>query len=357
MSGKRIAVVGAGAIGGYVGGYLKRAGYDVTLVDPWPEHVETIRRDGLEITGVDESEAFTVQVPTLHVTELQSLSKQRPIDIAFVSVKSYDTEWATLMIAPYLAPDGYIVSLQNCINEPRIAALVGWDKTVGCIAALLSSELHAPGRIRRQAARGGGSDPHAVFRVGEVHGRVTRRLDELSEMIAAVDTVSATVNLWGERWSKLCVNGMRNGISAATGLGGVARDRNDTLRKLSIDLGGEAVRVGQALGYALEDIGNIDPETLARASEGDRAAFKAVEELIMGGASIRGRSERQRPSMAQDMAKGRRTEIDFINGVIVERGQAIGRATPANVRLVEVVRRVEHGEIPARPENLLTNEF
>jgi 2-dehydropantoate 2-reductase len=353
MAGKRIAVVGAGAIGGYVGGYLARAGYDVTLIDPWPEHVEAIRRDGLEITGTTEAETFFVQAPTLHVTELQSLAKQKPIDIAFVSVKSYDTEWATLLIAPYLAPDGFVVSLQNCINEPRIAALVGWDKTVGCIAALLSAELHAPGRIRRQAARGGGADPHAVFRVGEVHGRTTRRLAELVEMIATVDTVGATGNLWGERWSKLCVNGMRNGISAATGLGGLARDRNDVLRRLSIELGGEAVRVGQALGYALEEIGKVDPERLARAAEGDRAAFAEVDALVAAGSNIRGRSERQRPSMAQDMAKGRRTEIDFINGFIVARGHEVGCPAPRNAHLTEVVKRVERGEIPAQPENLL----
>ncbi len=144
-------------------------------------------------------------------------------------------------------------------------------------------------------------------------------------MIATVDTVGPTNNLWGERWSKLCVNGMRNGISAATGLGGVARDRDDRLRWLSIKLGGEAVRVGQALGYALEPIGNLDPERLALAAEGDRAARDEMEALISGGSNIRGRSEQQRPSMAQDMAKGRRTEIDFINGVIVERGHDTGR--------------------------------
>jgi 2-dehydropantoate 2-reductase len=355
MVAKRIAMVGAGAIGGYVGGHLARSGHDVTLIDPWPDHIEAIRHNGLEITGITEAEGFVVQVPTLHVTEVQSLSKQKPVDIAFVSVKSYDTEWATLLIAPYLAPDGFVVSLQNCINEPRIAALVGWDKTVGCIAALLSAELHAPGRIRRPAARGGGSDPHSVFRVGEVHGRITRRLTELVEMIATVDTVGATVNLWGERWSKLCVNGMRNGVSAATGLGGVARDRNDALRRFSIELGGEAVRVGQALGYALEDIGNLDPERLARAAEGDRAAFAEIDALVAGGSNIRGRSELQRPSMAQDMAKGRRTEIDFINGLIVERAHAVGRAAPANARLTEMVKRVERGEIPARPENLLAS--
>ncbi|MDA8050989.1 MAG: hypothetical protein M0002_13465 [Rhodospirillales bacterium] len=91
--GKRIAVVGAGAVGGYVGGHLARNGFDVTLIDPWPEHIEAIRADGLRLAGVTAEEACTVRVPTLHLTEVQGLSKERPIDIAFVSVKSYCGFW------------------------------------------------------------------------------------------------------------------------------------------------------------------------------------------------------------------------------------------------------------------------
>src|SRR3954466_16354020 len=114
---KRIAVVGAGALGGYVGGTLAHLGHDVTLIDAWPEHVETIRAKGLELDGVTPEEKFTVtSAKTMHLTQVQSLAKQKPVDIAFVAVKSYDTEWATALIKPYLAPDGYVVSLQNCLN-------------------------------------------------------------------------------------------------------------------------------------------------------------------------------------------------------------------------------------------------
>src|SRR5246127_1312924 len=134
--GKRIAVVGVGALGGYVGGNLAHAGEDVTLIDFWPENIETIRSRGLELDGVTPEEKFTVtKAKTMHVTEVQSLSKQKPIDIAFVSVKSYDTEWATMLIKPYLAPDGYVVSLQNCVNEEKIASIVGWGKTLGVVAS------------------------------------------------------------------------------------------------------------------------------------------------------------------------------------------------------------------------------
>src|ERR1700745_2840942 len=154
MMDKRIAVIGAGAIGGYTVGHLAHNGFDVTLIDPWPEHIETIRKDGLAIEGVSEEEFVCAKPKTMHLTELQTLAKQKPIDIALVAVKTYDTEWATLMIRQYLAPDGYVVSLQNCMNEERIAGIVGWDKTVGAIPALLGAELYPPRPGRRTRARG-----------------------------------------------------------------------------------------------------------------------------------------------------------------------------------------------------------
>ncbi|MGH8700575.1 MAG: ketopantoate reductase family protein, partial [Burkholderiales bacterium] len=213
--GKRIAYVGVGAVGGYVAGQMTRAGHDVTLIDPWPEHVESMRKNGLQLSGLTPSERHTVTVKALHLTDLQGVVKEKPFDIAFLSVKSYDTEWATLLIRQYLAPDGFIVSLQNCINEERIAQHVGWGRTVGCIASLIAVELYEPGRIKRTVPMGG--DRHTVFRIGEPHGRVTRRVEEVAEMLRAVDSSKVTPNLWGERWSKLVINSMRNGLSAATG--------------------------------------------------------------------------------------------------------------------------------------------
>jgi 2-dehydropantoate 2-reductase len=349
--GKRIAFVGAGAVGGYVGGYLAQLGHDVTLIDPWPEHIETIRRDGLQLYGLTPEERLTVTTAkTMHLTELHDMAKQRPIDIAFISVKSYDTEWATMLIRPYLAPTGYVVSLQNCINEERIAAIVGWGRTMGCIAARISVDLYAPGHIRRTVPLGGAA--HTVFRLGEVHGRLTKRTEQLAELIGAIDSVKATTNLWGERWSKLCVNGMRNPVSAATGLSGNDMDRDAAIRHFSIRLGGEAVRIGQALGYELEHIGNLDPDRLALAAEGDRSALAEVEAAMIAGSNTGTRSDLQRPSMGQDMLKGRRTEIDYLNGFIVEKGKTIGRPAAANAALTEIVKRVEQGEIPARPENI-----
>ena len=342
---KRIVFVGAGALGGYVGGHLTRAGHDVTLIDPWPEHVEFMRRNGIRLSGTTPAERHEVPVSAMHVTDVQSLVKQKPIDIVFLSVKSYDTEWATLMIRPYLAPDGFIVSLQNCINEERIAQHVGWGRVVGCIASLIAVELYEPGHVKRTVPMGG--DRHTVFRVGEPHGRSTRRVEEVAEMLRSVDSAKVTSNLWGERWSKLVVNSMRNGLSAATGLFGNQRDAMEGPRWVSIRLGSEAVRVGQALGFQLERMLGMEPEVLGRAGEGHQDAFTEITNVLMEGAKKR--SDDQRPSMAQDIAKGRRTETDYINGYVAMRGQEIGVSATTHAKMHEAVKRVERGEVKPSP--------
>jgi 2-dehydropantoate 2-reductase len=325
---------------------MTRAGHDVTLIDAWPEHVEYMRKHGMQLSGMTQAETLSIDVNALHITEVQRFAKERPVDIAFICVKSYDTEWATQLIKPYLAPNGFVVSLQNCINEERIAGIVGWGKTVGCIASLVAAELYKAGHIKRTVPMGG--EKHIVYRVGEVHGRVTARATEVAELLRSADSAKVTTNLWGERWSKLVVNSMRNGLSAATGLSGNERDLTEGPRLLSIRLGSEAVRVGQALGYRLERMLGMEPETLARAGEGSKDALAEIVDTLVE--SAKKRSDEQRPSMAQDMAKGRRTETDFINGYIAERGAHIGVPAPTHAKMNEAVKRVERGEKPASLE-------
>jgi 2-dehydropantoate 2-reductase len=344
---KRIAIVGAGALGGYVGGTLARLGHDVTLVDPWPEHIEVIRRDGLELDGVTAEERFVVkQLEALHVTDLQACAG-RPFDLAMVAVKSYDTAWATMLIRPYLRPEGFAVSLQNCLNEETIAGVVGWGRTLGVVASLISVDLYAPGHIRRTVPKGG--DKHTVFRVGEPHGRITPRVEMLVEWLRGIDSAKATANLWGERWSKLVQNAMGNGVTASTGLTSSECARDDTIRRFQIRLAGEGIRIGQALGYQLEKIRGLEPERLALAAEGDRAALAEADAQLTPRPGANPRADIQRPSMAQDILKGRRTEIDAMNGYLASKGAELGIPAPANAKLTDLVTRVERGELKPSP--------
>jgi 2-dehydropantoate 2-reductase len=345
---KKIVIVGAGAVGGYAGAHMIKAGEDVTYVDPWPAHVEHMRKHGLRVTHAMEVPEFTVPVRALHVTDAQQLAKEQPVDIAFVCMKSYDTAWATMLIKQYLAPDGYVVSLQNCMNEETIAGIVGWGKTLGCIASSINVNLSEPGLVHRGAGKGGAR--HTVFRTGEIHGRITERAQEVCRLVGHADSAKVTGNLWGERWSKLVANSMANGLSACTGLPGGEMLRNDPIRRFSTRLGSEAIRVGQALGYQLEEILHLPPETIALAGEGDAAAMRACDEQRLKDAKHT--SDGQRPSMGQDMQKGRRTEIEFLNGFVVREGEKAGLPCRANAVLTDIVKRVERGELAPDPRHI-----
>lgn len=342
---KRIVFVGAGAVGGYIGGHIARTGEDVTLIDPWPEHIEYIKHNGIQLSGTQGD--HTIRVNALHLHEVQSLART-PVDIAFICTKSYDTEWATMLIKQYMAPDGFLVSLQNSINEDRIANIVGWGKVVGCIASTIGVDAYKAGHVMRTRQPGGAT--YTIFRVGEVHGRITPRVEDLVRLLSPIDSAKATTNLWGERWTKLTQNSMGNGIAAATGLSSKAMTEMDMTRRLSIRLGGEAIRVGLALGYALENILSMPPQKWVDAADGDPAALEEVEGSMLAG--TKRMTEEGRPSTGQDIIKGRRTEIDFINGLVALRGSEVGLPAPTHAALTEVVKRVERGELEPGPENV-----
>ena len=344
---KRIVVVGAGAVGSYTGAHMAKAGEDVTFVDFWPENVEAINRDGIRVTHHQGPAPFSVKARALPLTEAQHLAKEAPIDIAFVCVKSYDTEWAARLIKQYLSPGGYIVSLQNCMNEETIAGVVGWGKVMGCIASHISVALHAPGQVHRGGLIGG--TRHTVYRTGEPSGRITERAHEVRRLVSTADSAKVTDNLWGERWTKLVQNTMANGVSACTGLSGSQCADNEAIRHFQARLGSEAIRIGQARGYKLEEIDHQAPETIARAGEGDPEALRKYDDHKLS--APRGASD-QRPSMGQDMAKGRRTEIEYLNGFVVREGQQVGIRAAANERLVDIVKKVERGELKQDPRHI-----
>jgi 2-dehydropantoate 2-reductase len=346
--GKKIAIMGTGAVGGYVGAHMVQAGEEVIFIDPWPEHVAHMRAKGLRVSHARDAGEFSVPVRALDLTQVQQLAKERPIDIAFVCVKSYDTAWASMLIGQYLAANGYVVSLQNCMNEATIAGIVGWGKTLGCIASSITVNLPAPGHIHRGAGKHGAA--HTVFRAGEVHGRITERAEEVCRLVGTADSAKVTGNLWGERWSKLVANVMANGLSACTGLTGAQMLDNEPIRRFATRLGSEAIRVGQAQGYQLEEILHLPPETIARAGEGDEAAMRSYEQQRFK--DVKHTSLEQRPSMGQDMLKGRRTEIEFLNGYVVREGSKLALSCRANAVLTDIVKRVERGELAPNPQHI-----
>jgi 2-dehydropantoate 2-reductase len=340
--GPRLAFVGAGAMGSFVGGMLARARQDVTLIDGWPEHITRIKDHGLLVTGTHGR--IEVAVKALHIHEVQGLVSA-PVDVAFIATKAYDTEWATALIKDYLAPDATVVSLQNGFNEPRISRILDGAAVVGCIASTLGAEIMGPGHVARAYRPGG--DAYAVFRVGETDGRVTDRVRWLVDLLGRVDTARPTANLAGERWSKLTANAMTNALSAITGLRDRQMSRDPDVRRLSMRLGIEAVKVGQALGHALVPVLGIAVERWVAAGEGRE--LDSLERELAGAAERA--TDASRPSTPLDIELGRRTELEFFNGLVIARGRELGVPTPVNESVLALARAVERGELQPAVSN------
>jgi 2-dehydropantoate 2-reductase len=332
----RIAIVGAGGIGSIVGGFLTKAGRDVTLVDQWPEHVEAMRTRGLRLTGPGWE--HVVPVKALHVHELQGVGE--PFDALFVAVKGYDTEWATALGLPYLRrPEGVVVAFQNGITDDRVAAVAGRERTLGCVITI-GAGLYEPGHaVRTDRGRLG-------FRIGELDGRETERARRLAEILNDVEGARVTSNLRGERWSKLAVNCMANPLAGLSGLGSaeVRSEREPCL--LAVQIAAEVIRVGRALGHEVEPIYGIEPQRYVEGAEG-RDLERLLADMAAGATFLAG----GRPSLLQDVLKGRRTEIDSLNGYVSAEGRKVGVPTPFNDAVVELYRRHGVGLKPD-PRNL-----
>ncbi len=318
----RIAILGAGAIGSVVGGMLTKAGVDVTLLDQWPEHVEAMKRDGLRLSGTCGEHVIPVRA--LHLHELQSIGE--PFDAIFLAVKGYDTDWAAQLAAAYLRhPDGVVVDFQNGLNDERVAAVVGRSRTLGCVI-VISAGMYEPGHAIR-------TDTTSVgFKIGELDGRDTARAQALAKLLSAVAPTHVTTNLWGERWSKLAVNCMGNALAGLSGLGSAEIRLEPGPRRIAIQLGAEAVRVGRALGHEIEPLIGIAAQRIVDAAEG-----RGLAEVEADLAAEAKRRTGGRPSFLQDVMKRRRTEIDVLNGYVVAQGRKVGVPTPFNEAIVAAV--------------------
>ena len=339
---KRMLFIGAGAIGSYIGSFLARAGHDVTLVDPWPEQVEMIRRRGISVTGPHDP--FDAQPTALHVHELQRLGAD--FDVAFIAMKAYDTAWATWMALPHLKPEGYVVSAQNCWNDPIVAGIAGAERSVGLIMSKIGVALWKAGEVERGMEKGQGAG-HDVFRAGEHDGRITERVTELADIMSVVDGARPTDNLWGERWSKLCANCMGNPVQAMTGLGSKEIAEQARGREITIRIAHESAAVGLKQGYRIPKFNGRDAEQWAQAGRPD--VYAELDAMLK---PKEGAGRNWRASMAQDVIKGRRSEIDFMNGRVVDKGRELGVPTPVSAAVVALMREVDAGTRKPAPEHI-----
>jgi 2-dehydropantoate 2-reductase len=292
--------MGAGALGSYFGALLARAGLDVTLIGR-ESHVSAIQRGGLVLETAKGNQ-------TVRAAATADASGVRGADLVLFCVKSADTESAAAAIAPHLSPGAIIVSLQNGVgNVERIRARVRNPVAAGVVYT--AANVPAPGHVRHT---GGGS---IVLGAAKDWGVSKQQLDEIAAALRAADIpvdLSASIEI--DLWTKLMQNCAYNAVCALTGKLYGQMVAMPEVRAVMHDAGAEVVAVAQRKGIAL--------------------AIEAVEAALNRASSMAATMS----STAQDLARGRPTEIDYLNGYIAHEGTALGIAVPVNRALHALVK-------------------
>jgi 2-dehydropantoate 2-reductase len=299
----RVAVVGAGAVGGYFGGMLARAGAHVTLIGR-PVHVEVWKRDGLLVDSVNFQESIPIEAST-------SVAACEGADLVLFSVKSLDTEEAARDLARHIRGDALIISLQNGVdNVERIRAAAALDPIAAVV--YVASSMPAPGRIKH--------DGRGDLIVGDLPGRsgplreaAVARVSTWFEAAGVPCRVSP--NIAADLWTKLILNAALNAISAVVhapygDVVAIAESR-ETVRQLV----NECVAVARTGGVSLPEVDFV--EMVLRFAEKVGQVFS---------------------STAQDLDRGKRTEVDALNGFVVRRGAELGVPAPVNQALLALVK-------------------
>ncbi len=328
-----ILIWGAGAIGGSVGAWLKRAGHDVHFVDVVPEHVEAIRTTGLKITGPVEQ--FSVVAPAMLPAEVTGTYRR-----IFLAVKAHHTEEAAKALAPFLAADGYVLSLQNGLCERIIVGVVGPARTIGAFVNF-STDWIAPGEVMF-GSRG------AVV-LGELDGAMTERLAALHALMLDFDpNAGMTAEIWGYLWGKLGYGAML--FAQALGMAGIADCLGrPELLPLWRALAGEANAVTRAEGVTPKGFNGYDPAAFMPAST-EAMARAAVAAMV----AFNRPSAKTHSGVWRDLAiRKRRTEVDVQIAPISEIGASHGIACPTIDRLVAMIHAVEAGTRTLHDDNLV----
>lgn len=322
---KKIAILGAGAIGSIVGADLTKAGYDPTIIDQWPEHVEAMKANGLRITMADTE--LQIPVRACHLCELASTNPE--FDIVFLAVKSYDSRWMAELIKPYLKPDGVLVGMQNSMNDDSNASIVGQERTMGCVVDL-SGEIFTAGLVHRNSKRDG-----TWFAVGTLDGSISPRVREIESVLRNVGRVEITQNITGAKWTKLAVNSMTMGPFGLLGLKAAEAAQLPGMFEISVRCGKESLAVGTALGYRMEPIFGLRADEFAGSSDD---VLATAMRTMLGQIGNRARS-----APIHDHLKGRRSEMEFISGLVVRKGKEMNVPTPYNAAVIEIDRQINKG--------------
>ena len=329
----RIAIYGAGSLGTILGAFISKAGVDIELINRNKAHVEALRTKGAQVVGTMQ---FTQRVTAYTPDEMNG-----QYDILVLMTKQQHNAEVVEMLKGYLAPDGVLVTFQNGLPEMQIADILGEGRVLGCTVAW-GATLQSPGICELT------SEPDALsFSLGAISEQRNRHFDRVKELLELMGTVDVEDNFIGTRWSKLLINASFSGMSAVLGctFGEAAKPRAS--RRIVQALIKECIDVCQAGGIRIEPVQGKDIVKLLNYSN---AAKKAFSYFIIP-IAIR-KHAKLKASMLQDLEKGKLTEVDAINGAVSAYGRKVGCPTPMNDRVVEIIHKIEQGQLKPGVENL-----
>ena len=317
-----VLVVGAGAIGGVTAAKVTGEVRRVAVLDANEEHVERMRGDGLLLNDLGEERRVRIEA------HADPAGLEDPFDFALITLKAPYLESALEPLLERGLVETF-VSLGNGLVQERIAGIVGEGNLIWGTVEWGATNL-GPGHLA-QTTRG-------HFVIGEPEGSIRERTRILAEALGAVDEVRVTENIRGQVWSKLLVNSAFSGLGAISGLlyGDVVDDPDG--REVALALWREGYDVGLAQNLELEDVLGVPAESLVVRSAEDRERADGALEVAMRQAGA------TKASMLQDLERGVKTEVDVINGGVVEKGEEYGVETPLNSRVVELMNAMERGE-------------
>ena len=325
-SGPRVAFLGTGAQGASIAADFALAGVDVTFIDQWPAHIEAIREKGITVNL--PTRTINAKVNALHLCEVAEIKK--PFDVVFLVVKAYDTKWATELIKPVLAPDGFIVGLQNGMTHEDIATIVGRERTLGAVIEI-ASNMWVPGVTNRQ-----NDTDESWFALGALDPKQQHRVEDVAKLLRHSGRVEVFEDIRSAKWMKLIVNAAELIPSAIINLPLNDAARFPGMLEVMRLAGYEAMHAAIADGAKIVPIIDMPPVTSNHPERYVDAIFDKVLTTFSKPDTL--------VTSLQDWKKGRRAEVQEVNGWVVDILKAHGKSSPMNQRVIEIAYEIESGK-------------
>jgi len=323
----RVAILGAGSLGTIVGAYLSAGGVDVELIDTYEAHVNALNQTGAKVVGTTEFVAPVKAVTPDH--------KSGQYDLVLLLTKQLYNDSVLQELLPFLHEESVVCSLQNGIPEQNVAAIVGEHRVIAG-SVEFGATFMEPGisKLTTEYTQ----FKNYAFQIGELNGEITERIQRIQSVLELVGGTHISDNLVGTKWSKLLINNAFSGLSAA--LNGEYGDilDHETAITSAVHIADETIKAGHAAGVTFAKMGGFDIASLEVHNEKD------IPERIQTFRMVMEPSRLLKASMLQDLEKKRKTEIEYINGVVPRIAAVHGIPTPFNDKVVQLVQAAEQSQ-------------